>query len=442
LSALDAAARSYRSALELWPADDRDRPHVLLDLGRVLSHGGLHGREYLEEAVRELGRLGDVEGAADAEAMLGDIAWMAGAQAESRVHYDRAVALVDGLPESRTSVWVRLARYRRLVLAGDPAPLEEAERILGLAETLGTVNDALHARINLGLARNVHGDLRGMDDLQKAAELAMAANSYVATRAYLNLASFSATLGDLRRARGYREEGLSVARRFGNDLERWLVVETILDDYTRGEWGSAVASAQRLLEDAAVGQHYMDQVAQYVLALIELACGHGETAQAHAAQALSSAREIGDPQAFWPNLGISAKVALECGKPGVAETLLDELVRRLEEAESIEATLSLVDGFVIGSALGRGVELAATLEKAVVRTPWVLAFEAIGHGDLAGAADLLAERGALAHAADVRLVAAERSGDNRGLNGAIEFFERVGATAYLTRAEALLQATA
>jgi hypothetical protein len=197
-----------------------------------------------------------------------------------------------------------------------------------------------------------------------------------------------------------------------------------------------------LLEDAAVGQHYMDQVAQYVLALIELACGHGETAQAHAAQALSSAREIGDPQAFWPNLGISAKVALECGKPGVAETLLDELVRRLEEAESIEATLSLVDGFVIGSALGRGVELAATLEKAVVRTPWVLAFEAIGHGDLAGAADLLAERGALAHAADVRLVAAERSGDNRGLSGAIEFFERVGATAYLTRAEALLQATA
>jgi class 3 adenylate cyclase len=441
LSALDAAARSYQSALELWPAEDPDRPRLLLELGRVLAHGGVRGREYLEQAVRELDRRGDVESAADAEALLGDIAWMAGAQAESRVHYDRAVALVDGRPESRTTVWVRLARYRRLVLAGERPPLEEAERILELAEGLGTVNDALHARIALGVARNIEGDhRRGMQDLEHAGELALVANSYVAVRAYLNLASFSATLADLPRARAYREEGLSLARRFGSDLEQWLVVEAILDDYITGEWERAVASAQSRLEGAA--GHYMDQVARFVLALIELARGHGETAQANAALALSSARGIGDPQALWPNLGISAKVALECGKRAAAETLGDEFLRRLEEAETIEVNLSLVDGFLAGSALRRGSELAATLEKTMARTAWVLAFESIGHGDLAGAADVLAERGALAHAAEVRLLAAERTGDNRGLTDAIAFFQRVGATAYLARAEALLQATA
>jgi hypothetical protein len=117
-------------------------------------------------------------------------------------------------------------------------------------------------------------------------------------------------------------------------------------------------------------------------------------------------------------------------------------VHVFEEAEHIDADLFLLDGFLVSLALGRGAQLAAALEKAVAPTPWVLAFESIGHGELAGAADLLGERGALAQAAEVRLAAAERSGDTRGLGGAIVFFQRVGATAYLARAEALLQATA
>jgi class 3 adenylate cyclase/tetratricopeptide (TPR) repeat protein len=441
LSSLDAAERSYRLALELWPADDRERPRLLLELGRVLSVGGVRGRKELEEAVGELGRLGDVEGAADAQAMLGDVAWMAGAQAESRDHYDRAVALVDGLPESRTTVWVRLARYRRLVLAGDRPPLADAERILELAEALGTVDDGLHARINLGIARNIEGE-GGMDDLEQAAELAIAANSHVAVRAYLNLASFSATLGELGRAREFREEGLAAARRFGSGHLRWLVAETVFDDYTTGEWERLLATAARLFEEGVPGQHYMDQVVQYVLALIALARGQAADAETNAAQALASAREIGDPQALWPNLGISAKVALESGRRAAAEAVLDELVRALDEATVVEANLALADGFVVAWVLGRGAELAATLDNTVASTPWVLAFESIGQGDLCGAADVLSERGALAQAASVRLVAAERNGDTRGLAEAIEFFQQVGASAYLARAEALYQATA
>jgi hypothetical protein len=82
------------------------------------------------------------------------------------------------------------------------------------------------------------------------------------------------------------------------------------------------------------------------------------------------------------------------------------------------------------------------LEKATFRTPWVEAGEAILHGDFALAADILSERAALTHAAHTRLLAAERTGATRLLPDAIDFFQRVRATAYLTRAEALLQATA
>jgi hypothetical protein len=82
------------------------------------------------------------------------------------------------------------------------------------------------------------------------------------------------------------------------------------------------------------------------------------------------------------------------------------------------------------------------LAKASIRTPWIEAAQAILNGEFGRAADIFAERGAVAHAAHARLLAAEQSGDTRGLAEAISFFERVGATAYLTRATPLLHATA
>ena len=98
--------------------------------------------------------------------------------------------------------------------------------------------------------------------------------------------------------------------------------------------------------------------------------------------------------------------------------------------------------FVATKSLGRGPELAATMAKANLRTPWVEAAELIGHGEFARAAELLSDRGAVTDPAYLRLLAAERTGDTKGLSETTAFFQRVDGTAYLARAEALLQATA
>jgi len=37
LNAFEAAARSYGSALELWPRQDAERPRVLLSYGKALA---------------------------------------------------------------------------------------------------------------------------------------------------------------------------------------------------------------------------------------------------------------------------------------------------------------------------------------------------------------------------------------------------------------------
>jgi class 3 adenylate cyclase/tetratricopeptide (TPR) repeat protein len=443
LSALGAAERSYRAALELCSEDDPERPRLLLEIGRVaVAAAGGRGSPELREAIPLLVGQADVEGAADAEALLGFLAWLSGSQSEARGHFDRAVALAEELPPSRTTVSARAARYRHLVLAGERPPVEEGEDILAQAKEFGTTEDVLQAWITLGAARNREGDLRGVEDLEGALAQALAVNSYVATRAYLNLASFTITLGDLERGRRLHREGLALATRFGSFNFRWFQSECVADDYLVGQWDEAVAAARELLDASAGTQHYLDISLYWVLASVAAAKNDRASALANAQEMLALAHEIGDPQALWPCLGAHGRVALECDERAAAETSVDEFVARLREATSIEGDLALLDGFVAVQTLGRGPDVAPLLDKASVRTPWVDAGAAVLNGEFARAADILSERDAATYAAYTRLLAAERRSDTRHLPEAIDFFRRVGATAYLARAEALLQATA
>ena len=102
-----------------------------------------------------------------------------------------------------------------------------------------------------------------------------------------------------------------------------------------------------------------------------------------------------------------------------------------------------LSGFVAAAALGRAGELGAHLAKVAYDSPWVEACAHVAAGRLDEAGDVLHVHEAHVYAAMVRLLAAERAGgETPGLPQAIAFFERTGATAYLARAERLLQASA
>src|SRR5204863_446295 len=60
LNAFEAAARSYASALELWP-DDAERPKLLLSYGTVLAIGREAGTCDLEESIEIADELGSPE---------------------------------------------------------------------------------------------------------------------------------------------------------------------------------------------------------------------------------------------------------------------------------------------------------------------------------------------------------------------------------------------
>ncbi len=440
LSALESAVRFYTKALELWSKDDPAYPQLLLDLGIALAWMRNEGGPELEEAAVRFLAAGEIENAAEAWAQLGSVHWVSGSQRIAREKYERAMELIAGLPDTRATARIRALRWRALLLANEHPSLEEGRRILALEEEFGTTEDILNARMNLGLGHLFSGDPQaGIIDLEVALEQCLRANSHLASRAYLNLASLVGTAGDLRRSAELHREGLEAARRLNSHHERWLMAECVLDDYVAGAWDAAAALGLSYLEGMEAAE-YMEVVARAVLAATSAARGDRRRAGVHAEALLARAREIGDPQALWGALGICARLRVESGEHDEAQSLVHELSVAQSAADSFQVEVHELDGFVAATALGLGQELGEHLEKAAFGSPWVDAAAQIAEGRLDEAGETLHRHEAYAHAAMVRLLAAELAGrETPGLREAVAFYERVGATAYLERAEALLR---
>src|SRR5688572_15422087 len=189
LSAYAPAVRFYREALASWPEDDAERPPLLLRYGQALFRAEQTGAEVLAEAARELLEAGELELAAEAEVLLGDLLLITqGRRDESLTHFDAAVALLFAQPPSRSKVRV-LASRAHFHLAADEAEeaARTAEEALELAEALGLDDLRAHTLSTLGFSRVMIGDLDGLRDLQESVRVASSANSPQAARGYNNL---------------------------------------------------------------------------------------------------------------------------------------------------------------------------------------------------------------------------------------------------------------
>src|SRR6266508_3463114 len=93
------AARYYARALELWPANDPDRPELEFRAGRARCHSEGTGAELIASARDGLLEAGKRELAAEAEILLGQLIWEGGRTPSK--HVERALALVTDSPPSR-----------------------------------------------------------------------------------------------------------------------------------------------------------------------------------------------------------------------------------------------------------------------------------------------------------------------------------------------------
>ena len=209
LSAFAPAARFFESALELWPADDAERPRLLLRCGEALAESGRGAAvDVLEEAKEASLGAGMVEEAAEALALLGQLRVDLGLPSESFDEVDRAVALVQdrGASAAKARVYAQAAR-RNAIGGRHVEAIRLSDVALGLAEALELPDTRGYSLNTRGMVRVTGGDLGGIEDLEASIAIAGERRTSDLARGYGNLASIQVDLGDLRRARELHQRG-------------------------------------------------------------------------------------------------------------------------------------------------------------------------------------------------------------------------------------------
>ncbi|MGI8606518.1 MAG: ATP-binding protein, partial [Gaiellaceae bacterium] len=202
LSAFAAAARFFESALELWPADDAERPKLLLRCGEALYTSRGAGIEFLEEARDASLGAGMVEEAAEAEALLGQLRYDQGLVDEALGHMDRAVALIEDRAASaaKASVYAQAARWNALT-GNRIEAIRLSDAALALGDELQLLDATAYTLNTRGMVRVIGGDLGGIEDLEASIVVAGERRPADLARGYGNLASTQVDLGNLRRGR-------------------------------------------------------------------------------------------------------------------------------------------------------------------------------------------------------------------------------------------------
>ena len=409
LNAFAAAARWYAAALELWPPTDLERPRLLFRLGRARYFADESGDDVLAEARGQLLAAGDQETAAEAQALLGHLAWSQGHSDLASEHLRRAAALVRKVEPSRAKAFVEATLSGFLLHKGQlQKAIRAGRQALTTAESLGLDEARARALGYIGGARVVDGDLGGLADLQRAVTIAVKANSSHSAQAHGLLATALIAVGDLAGGFAAQAEGRQAAERFGlaNELS-WFAAEQGVEDYLRGRWAAAVSGVDQILAESHLPS--ATPLCCLVRGRIRLARGDLAGALADAATEVELAETLSSNDVLQSALALHAHVLLAAGQIQEAGMRASELLALLVERGALVSNPDWSGELaIVLQALGREAEFLALVGGITTPTPWLQAAIAIAHGRFDQATDLYAQIGSLPDEAFARLQAAKR----------------------------------
>jgi class 3 adenylate cyclase/tetratricopeptide (TPR) repeat protein len=404
LGGWETAARFHAEALELSPEGDPGRGQLLLRLGRDRCRAEMAGEEELTAAREALLAAGGPVAAAEAEMLLGELAFLQGRGGDREAHHARALDLVAGAPPSATSAAVLRGAMMHLIVASRHAEgLAVAREVLSMARTLGLPDLEVDALGAIGTARVEGGDPGGLEDLEAAIAMVGEAGTPSAILWHMNLAWTAAALGDLRRCFTALAAAERLAERFGS--RRWrraIELQRVAERYWTGRWDEAVAVVDAMV---ATGERsYLASECRLWRGRIHLAGGRLEAALEDAQAAHTLAEEAGDPQDLHPTRAFLARALLAAGRRDEAA----ELARRL--LAGLGGGVLVPDlGADLGMVLAElGIGAGALDRLGIPASPWLDAARALAAGDPLAAADRYAAIGSRPDEADARLAAARR----------------------------------
>ncbi len=443
LNASDAAVRDYERALDLWSADDSERPRLLLSLAEQRFSAEIWDERDGVAARDALLAVGDEAGAAVAEIIRAEVLWLLGRGEDVVESQERAAKLAENLPvsASKARVYSGLARLHWLANREGPAVMF-ADEALAMADELGLSEVRAHILSVRGGRLAMMGDREGVAMIEESIALFEELNSADAQRPYNNLADTHYNRGGLDEADVAVRRMKEAWKRFASvDWLRWAEAEEIRLDYVAGRWDHAVEIADRWIADAQQhGGHYLEPMFKWYRGRIHLARGDRAAAVEDGETALELGRAGRDPQLLIPSLAFLSRVRWELGEDGADELAL-ELVERCRGLVLNVAQDWFPEVAVVLVGLDRKEAIEATAEESSAATRWCDAGLAIGRGEFLNAAEIFGRMGARPFEAEATVLAATK-GLGGELTKAIEFFREVGASAYLADAEALFRASA
>ncbi len=446
LSAFGPAAEHYRRALELWPGDDPERALLLFGLARARAWAGQADELELREAAAALAAVDRRELAAEAEFLVGDLAWYSGRSRIADEQLRRALELVEPLADSSSKAWILSQAARMAMLASrHEESLEYGRRALELADALDLPEVRVHALANVGVARSYDGDSGGIADLEESVALARRLNSPELARCLNNLGVALGAAGRVRESDEAISSAVAAAERFGlGPIGRFSRANRSGDLYRAGRWDEALAEAEAVLAEAqSLGLHGIERIGLQIRGFIRIARGDARGADADSERLLEIARAATDPQSRLPALAARIGVLVRTGREAEAAPLAEELLAlagsaRLPFPGGIEATFA-------ARCVGVDRWLATLTASSPWRTPWLEAIEELLRGDAERAADLYAalpspkdEAFARLEAGKAHLAAGRDEAARAQLDAALVFYRRVGASPYIAAAESLL----
>jgi tetratricopeptide (TPR) repeat protein len=343
--------------------------------------------------------------AAEAEMLLGELAFLQGRGEEREAHHERALALVTGAPPSASKAAVLRGAMMHLVVASRHAEARAVGlQVLAMARALGLPDLEADALGAIGTARVEAGDRGGLVDLEAAIARFDELGAPSGTLWHLNLGWAAAAMGDLPRCFAALATGTQLAERFGS--RRWrrsIELQRVAEAYWTGRWSAAVAIVDALL--AGDEQHYLEWECRLWRGRIRLAGGWLDEALADAQAAHSLAVEARDPQDLHPTRAFLARALLAGGRRAEAREMADRLLSALGGGSVLGPDLGADLGMVLAEL---GIAVDALDRLGIPASPWLDAARALVVGDPLQAAGIYAAIGSRPDEADARLAAARR----------------------------------
>jgi class 3 adenylate cyclase len=426
-------------ALELTPEDSAELPGLLLlaaDASRLFA--GEDVEVLGERAVEAFLAHGEHGRAADALELVGSDKFHRGDVAGVRADRDRTLELARKDPASPWSARAIAGVGRGIFLLDRnlEGALELSRQALALALESADERAQAISLNTIGLARVQSGDAGGIEDLERSVELAARSGSFTHLATGLNnLANSLWLVGRLAEGSARIYDARELCERYGlTGLLRWNDAELVYDAYFRGDLEAVVTQATKVFEEGLGSAAYQERTLLAARARALLARGRLKESVSDAERALSLLREGGaDAQTAAYVLASATVVLREAGRDAEAEELQSELFSGWPSAEIFDLALQLAER-------DRGQDYMAGMQHHPGHL-WLDAARLAADGDFLGAAGIYGGTGARFAEAWAALLAAER-GDTSRLEAALAYFEEQGATPYVQRCRALMQASA